>query len=201
MSVNIALAGRFFLLLLSLVNFSGVGLQAASSPANDYDTDARKPYIEEAAQAVVGRMFGVEGDISNIKYHEWELTAHSPRNAAVRSLFVPGWGQYFNRQRVKGSVLFLTTLGATMASFSLYNKSRHTYEDYKVQGSKDSSAYEDYKDQRTHSFLLGAAVAVLWSATVVDAHKNAYTTLYSKSPSLELVLTDESAGLVVKKNF
>lgn len=176
-------------------------LHAADQPANASDPINPGSFVGEAAEAVVGRVFGVEGDASDIKYHAFELNHHSPGSSLVRSLVIPGWGQHFNRQKAKGSVFFLTTLGSLYASAHLYNQSVSSYHEYQAGGVKDSSRYEDYKDQRTQSLLYGGVAAILWVVGMVDAHRNAYNPLYSKEPSVDLAFIDEEARITLKKNF
>jgi len=175
---------------------------SAEGPANlSTEGGARKSYVGEAVEAVVGRVFGVEGDASDIKYHVFELTQHSPLSAATRSLVVPGWGQHFNNQPAKGTIFFITTAGALVGSVRLYNESTHSYDDYKKQGVQDGPLYDDYKNQRVTALALGGVTAVLWLAGVIDAYRNAYSPLYSKNPSIDVAFINDGARLVVKKNF
>ena len=188
-----------FSIFVGVCSFS---LVRAEPPANAMtEAPVTQSYVGEAAEAVVGRVFGVEGDASDIKYHVFELTHHSPVNAAARSLFVPGWGQHFNNQTAKGSILFITTVGALLGSIKLYDKSNDTHHEYESQGLKSSGLYDDYENERISALALGGVAAVLWTVGVMDAYKNAYSPLYSKNPSVDVAFGDDGARVVVRKNF
>ncbi len=176
----------------------------AEAPANaEYETapPVTGSYLGEAAGAVVGRVFGVEGDASDIKYHEIELTAHSPASAATRSAFIPGWGQHFNNQKAKGTVFFFVTVGALAGTVHLASKADRTYDDYKQLGVKNSSLYDDYKSEQTRAIALGSVTAVLWTIGVIDAYRHAYVPLYSKTTSFDVAFIDGGAEMSVRKKF
>ncbi len=166
------------------------------------ETTGSPSVVGQAAEAVVGRVFGVEGDASQIKYHVIEFTSHTPSASATRSLLVPGWGQYFNRQKTKGTVLFLTTLGAVVASSHLYSKASHEYDQYREQEDKDGSKYDDYNRDHDRAIIFGGAAALLWIASILDAYHNAYKPLYSQAPSVDVALFEEGGAQVrLKKAF
>jgi hypothetical protein len=159
-------------------------------------------FIGEATKAIGERVFGVQGDASNIEYHVVDLNNRSPENAALRSLFIPGWGQRFNRQRAKGTLFFLTTIGSIVGAVQLYNKSQDTYDEYKVRGERSSSLYDDYEEQQSQALILGGFALVLWGFSVIDAYRNAYRPLYSQNKlQLSMAWTPEETQLKVKKRF
>src|SRR5262245_35162978 len=113
-------------LLITLVFFSGQ-LYAEPEPAieetyehylSPSDISAKPSLIREAGGAVMGRVFGVQGTGADIQYHVVELSGRKPGNSAVRSAFVPGWGQFFNGEKVKASILFVATIGAAVGAYS-----------------------------------------------------------------------------------
>lgn len=177
-------------------------VRAADQPANAGEEEAvRGSYVGEAADAVVGRVFGVEGRASDIMYHEYDFTTHTPASAAMRSLIIPGWGQSFNGQRTKGIIFFITTVGAAIGGIKLYDKSTRTHREYRNRGVRDDSIYDDYESQRTRAFALGGVAAVLWTAGVIDAYRHAYSRLYSKEASVDVVFVDDGAQITLKKSF
>ena len=48
----------------------------------------------------------------------------SPRGAMVRSLVLPGWGQFYNRRKVKGVVIAAAEVGSAVAFFVRRNDLR-----------------------------------------------------------------------------
>lgn len=172
---------------------------AATYPT--FSTEDQGSVVGEAARAVVGRVFGVKGDAGNVEYHAIELTTRSPRNAALRSALVPGWGQHFNRQPVKGTLFFLSTVAAAVGGLRLYDKSQDTFDEYERRGEKNSSLYEDYSDERTQAVLLGGLAGVLWVWSGLDAYRNAYTPLYTKDFHVEFALLPEEGVIRFNKKF
>lgn len=112
----------------------------------------------------------------------------SPRTrvkAGLRSLFIPGWGQYYSRNRTKAFVFGLSTLGAGIASLALNEDLRIKRRDYN-QAMTDlanaSSAEEilslsnlvnerfrDMDNAESDRNLLIAVTAGLWAYNVLDA--------------------------------
>jgi hypothetical protein len=183
-------------------------LRAAEETVADYASSgasanpSNPSMIGQAAEAVVGRVFGVEGDASQIQYHVIEVTRHTPMASATRSLLLPGWGQYFNKQKAKGSIFFLTTLGSIVASSHLYGKARHAYDDYLERGEKDGSKYDDYQRYRNGAVMLGGVAAVVWIVSIFDAYHNAYKPLYSKIPTVDVALLEDGGAQVrFRKDF
>jgi hypothetical protein len=195
--------GGFAWFLVGLVIFSGRPLQADSVVPN-YSTppEARKSVVGEAAKAVVGRVFGVQGDSGDITYNVVELTAHSPTNASIRSALIPGWGQTFNGEKVKGVVLFCSFVAASVGSWGRYQSATNSFDDYKSRGIKEGSSYDDYKRARTQSLLLGVAALGLWIGSVVDARRNAYHPVLSQNTNIDIAWTASDEGQVVwRKKF
>ncbi len=48
--------------------------------------------------------------------------AQTPRGAMLRSLALPGWGQFYNRRPVKGSLIAAAQVGSTVAFFVRRNQ-------------------------------------------------------------------------------
>jgi len=189
------------LIAMSLVH--PLGWSAEMTPIDpSVGSETTPSLVSEAAGATVGRVFGVEGDAGEIQYHEIEFTRHSPVASATRSLLVPGWGQYFNRQRTKGTIFFVTTVGAAFASAQVYSKARDSYDSYKATGVRDDSHYDDYRRGRKNALILGGTAVLIWAVSIVDAYRNAYKPLYSQVPTVDVALLPEGgAELRLQKGF
>lgn len=157
--------------------------------------------VGEAAKAVVDRVFGVKGEAGNIDYHVVEFSKVSPMNSAVRSALIPGWGQHFNRQPVKGSVLFLSFAATTFGAFYLNSKSNHSYDDYKARGSRNDSLFDDYEDEKSQATILGIGAGLIWAFSIFDAHRNAYNSLYSRNVHVDLAYAPNETSVRVSKKF
>ncbi len=172
-------------------------LQALSLKAEEMAPSA----VGEAARAVVDRVFGVKGEAGQIEYHIVELTKVSPANSAIRSVFLPGWGQHFNRQRVKGTLFFFTFAAAAAGSLHLRSESKSSFDDYKRRGLKDDPLYDEYEDQKMQSTLLGIGAGILWTLSVFDAYRNAYNPLYTKNIELDLAYQTDETSIRLSRKF
>ena len=101
---------------------------------------------------------------------ELPLWKRNGKSAAVRSLVLPGWGQFYNRQRTKGGTLFVLSVGGAVGALIMEKRSRRSYEDYKLQGDPSGGAYNRYSRQRNLAFIGGAVSLVFWTLSVWDAY-------------------------------
>lgn len=80
---------------------------------------------------------------------------HSPRGALWRSLAVPGWGQYYNRQFLKMPIIYVGLgglLGTTIYMNQRYLRYRHAYLYIARQNEDGSPVFPSY--QTDHDKLL-----------------------------------------------
>ncbi len=101
-----------------------------------------------------------------------DVFLRSPTKAALKSAIVPGWGQFYNGQKIKGLVLggsSLASLAYTIVKFSEYRRKR---------------------DNQSVSRFLGALIinVVVWGYTSADAFVDAY--LYGFQAERDTVLMD-----------
>lgn len=178
-----------------VVMLQSMSVVAAETPGTEPSA------VGEAARAVVDRVFGVKGEAGNIEYHVVEFSKVSPTSSAVRSALLPGWGQHFNRQPVKGSVLFLSFAASAFGAFYLNAKAGNTYDDYKARGSKNDPLFDDYEDEKSQATILGMGAGLIWAFSVFDAYRNAYNPLYTREMNLELAYADSETSVRVTKKF
>ncbi len=101
---------------------------------------------------------------------EFRFGDETPTNAAVRSAILPGWGQFFNQQPIKGYITGGAVAGLVTASILMYSKAESTYSDYEKKGSKDDDLYDDYKSEVRTTNILVAITAAAWIYNIVDAY-------------------------------
>ena len=199
-----SLSNRALRALLALVFTLGPLAAGAEEyqPGSMYEPSMERSSLpEEAARAVFGRVFGVQGEGGDVRYYAFDMSSRSPLNAAARSALVPGWGQYFNSQKVKGTLLFATFTGALIASLNLYSKSSDNLDDYRARGVKDDSIYDDYSRQHDQAnFLMGVAV-VVYAIGILDAYKNAYSPLYGTDRSVDVAWTSDGGEIRLQQRF
>jgi len=105
----------------------------------------------------------------------------------LRSLAVPGWGQYYNRQYVKAALAFGAEAGLVAASI---------YWNQKARGADDRELKLFYQTNRNTAnwFLLGTILL-----SMLDAYVDASLSDFDESPDLSLApspqLVNRSQGL------
>lgn len=155
----------------------------------------------EAGKATVGRAFGVAGESGDIDYFVYEASERLPRNAVIRSALVPGWGQHFNREPVKGAMMGLTFFASALGAVHYYRQSQDSYDDYKAQGVPSSDLYDDYESEKTYASVLGGVALFMWGYSMIDAGRGVYRHLYSKDRSVDLAFHDGKPLLEVSQRF
>lgn len=98
----------------------------------------------------------------------------SPRSVMLRSLLVPGWGQYYNRQYIKAALACGAEVGLVATAI---------YWNRKANGASDRETKLFYQNNRNTAnwFLLGT---VLFS--MLDAYVDASLADFDESPDLSL---------------
>lgn len=104
---------------------------------------------------------------------ELDLSNPTPVNAALRSLFIPGWGQYFNGQKAKGASLLLATAASLTGTIVLRSRAQHTLADYHAKGLPNDPLYDKYEKQHQQSVILQGAAVGFWLFSIVDAYLQA----------------------------
>jgi hypothetical protein len=105
---------------------------------------------------------------------EWDVEVamwrRSGPSAALRSLLVPGWGQFYNRQRPKGGTLFFVAAGSLGGALYMDKRARDSYGEYLAAGLPSDAAYSRYRRERNVANLCAATAAVAWIGAVWDAY-------------------------------
>jgi TolB-like protein len=107
------------------------------------------------------------------------VVLRSRSDAVFRSLLVPGWGQFYNRQRAKGWVVMGTGAALVGSAVGYHLAGQGAYRDYRnrssaalLGGSPSAEAAALYETAasryRTRNWLLGG-LATLWVFNVADA--------------------------------
>lgn len=125
----------------------------------------------------------------------------SPKGAMLRSLALPGWGQFYNRQWIKGGIV-IAAHGALIGAAVYYNNKMS-------ETTVGSNARDYYLDQRNLMFWLLGLTKLL---SMVDAYIDAHLYDFDAGPDLALrggALTPNNAnvtdaplvGLSLRMNF
>ncbi len=115
--------------------------------------------------------------------------ARSPSGAALRSLLIPGWGQYYNGQKIKAGLALAGEVG--LLSTALYWNSRAAA----AQQRGDQANQLLYEDWRNGSYW-GLAALIVYS--MLDAYVDAQLSDFDESPVLA---PPASAAVLIRIKF
>jgi TM2 domain-containing membrane protein YozV len=105
----------------------------------------------------------------------------SPKGAMIRSLLVPGWGQFYNGKWFKGIIAVGAEAGLVANAY---------YLDYRLNQSTTDYEREFYRDNRNLSYWwLGAAIIL----SMLDAYVDAQLYDFDESEDLSLNFKDVDA--------
>lgn len=97
----------------------------------------------------------------------------SPNGAVLRSLLVPGWGQYYNGQKLKAAIVFAAEVGEIGTAIYWHRESK------RVNDERFKIVYEDYRNA-AYWFLAGTILL-----SMLDAYVDAQLSDFDESPSLD----------------
>ncbi|MGH7493986.1 MAG: DUF5683 domain-containing protein [bacterium] len=97
----------------------------------------------------------------------------NPTGAAFRSLAIPGWGQYYNGQKIKAALAMAAEVGeiGTAIYWDMRAKKASTPEEKFI--------YQDYRNQ-AYWFLAGTILL-----SMLDAYVDGQLADFDESPSLQ----------------
>lgn len=131
----------------------------------------------------------------------FDLSDQNSRNAGIRSIVIPGWGQSFYGDKRKGALLFGTTLAAGTLALLSYSKSVNSYDDYKNSGRVDDSSYDDYSRELTASIALTAVAGILWGYSIFDAFKHRDPSEAARETNIQLSMNSQGADVTWQRKF
>ncbi len=97
----------------------------------------------------------------------------NPNAAVLRSLLVPGWGQYYNGQKWKAALVAAAELGEIGTAIYWHRESKRVNDDH------FKLVYEDYRNA-AYWFLAGTIIL-----SMLDAYVDAQLSDFDESPSLD----------------
>lgn len=130
-----------------------------------------------------------------------EYTTHYGFSAGVRSLVVPGWGQFHKKQNGKG-FLFLS-MEAIAVGNVIFAQSRYNYNTNRIEESASLDVQKEYKERADNNLMyrnisIGVGVATLiWS--VIDATATDGAPKYAmKASNIKVqLLTSQQAPIMI----
>ena len=101
---------------------------------------------------------------------ELDFSQRKPINAAVRSALMPGWGQHWNEQPVKGWITFGLFAASVFGAFYYNNRASSYFDKYESQGLINGSYFDDYESARNKSQIFTFVAVGTWLYSVIDAY-------------------------------
>lgn len=104
-----------------------------------------------------------------------------PITAAFRSMIIPGWGQFYNDQPRKGSILLgaeLIAAAAAISTYMLYKQSKGHYD----RAEKRQVAAQYFDEMEKHAQMNWASVGVfgsIWLYALLDSYLEAREQIHS----------------------
>ncbi|MFC1546632.1 DUF5683 domain-containing protein [bacterium] len=98
------------------------------------------------------------------------LTQRTEKSAIVRSLLLPGWGQFYLRQTGKGYIYSTGVILGLVGGVIAYNKAEKKYDDYENKGIKGGELYDDYVQNTNYMYYSFGAGALIWIYSIIDAY-------------------------------
>ncbi|MFQ6116486.1 MAG: DUF5683 domain-containing protein [bacterium] len=104
-----------------------------------------------------------------------KLRKKSPTGALIRSMIFPGWGQWYNDQKIKAAIAF--SAESFLVGLALHFNTKAS------ENEPGSSERNFYIDRRNLTFWLLGGVALL---SMIDAYVDAYLYDFDTGPNLAL---------------
>lgn len=108
----------------------------------------------------------IAGDVPTI----YQLTDKTRTNATLRSLVLPGSGQFFLGRNTEG---YIASMGASiglLGGIYSYYKADASYSDYQKRGMRNDSSYNDYVMYTNYMYYSLGVCVVAWIYGVIDAY-------------------------------
>jgi len=105
-----------------------------------------------------------------------EKPRRSPMGALLRSVAVPGWGQFYNRKYVKSAIVFGAESFFIVKSIQWWKKTEDQYDLVtQTESGRDFTTYLNYRDRRNdYLWLTGLSVFISMFDAYVDAHLSGF---------------------------
>ncbi len=125
------------------------------------------------------------------------FNSRTPGNAALRSLMLPGWGQFFNEQPTKGFIFAGAEIVAIGAAVMMNSSANSVYSDYETQ--RTQTLYNSYSSKVDTANMFVYAAAAIWVGNVIDAYFSADSGTSTKSKKSSTIKKSTKKKKVVEE--
>ncbi len=153
--------------------------------------------------AIIIFMNGLEAHAGEtIVKRKFYLKSYTPRNIAIKSAMVPGWGQYANHQTGKAYVISTAFFASVGSAYILHQVAEEKYDDYKDKGLTDDELYDDYETYYNGALIAGGIAVLVWLYGITDAYVFAKDEIKRiEEYSWQLQFDHKQIRLAYKKKF
>jgi hypothetical protein len=99
-----------------------------------------------------------------------DLSAPKPGFTALRSAFIPGWGQAYNKQPTKAWITFWLFAVTTGGAIYFDKEASKKYDEYTAKGLVNDDSYNKYKTDIQISQICLATAIVFYVFAILDAY-------------------------------
>ncbi len=181
-----------------LAQIGGTASPSIDEPAAIQEDPEEPVAIEEPVEEPVVIEETVEEPVEEpvIKDPDAEKT---PEGALIRSLALPGWGQFYNDESTKGYIFAGAAGALTVTSILLYLDAESTYDDYE----DGKASYSDYTKKIDTTNIFVGITAAVWIYNAVDAYMGGVRQrdALADSSNIKLAADMDSAYIVFSRNF
>ncbi|HPV14214.1 MAG TPA: DUF5683 domain-containing protein [Candidatus Cloacimonadota bacterium] len=100
----------------------------------------------------------------------YELEINSLKRGVLKSMVAPGWGQFDNKQSIKGSIFLASEIAMVGASLYFFDRSNYYYQRYlnATQVEEIESNYNAAVAPRQYSLIFAGVGALIWAYNIFD---------------------------------
>ncbi|MDP2173088.1 MAG: DUF5683 domain-containing protein [Candidatus Cloacimonadaceae bacterium] len=100
----------------------------------------------------------------------YEMEANSPRGTIIKSAIIPGWGQFTNKNNIKGSIILGTELFLIGTSLFFFDRSVYYHRKYEeaTQVEDIETYYNAAVGPRQYSVIFLGVAVLVWGYNIFD---------------------------------
>ena len=129
--------------------------------------------------------------------------AHAQSEAVFRSLAIPGWGQFYNSQPMKGYVVIAVEL-ITIAGYEYFaDQQKKSYNKYSLSTNpfETHDLFDKVQTNKDYKKLSLSLMGAVWIYNVIDAYLNYDESKHSRLSSNKFDIEFENDGIKFSYSF
>ncbi|MCX5782625.1 MAG: DUF5683 domain-containing protein [Elusimicrobia bacterium] len=99
-----------------------------------------------------------------------DFTKRTQKNALVRSILLPGWGQFYKGSNTKGYIISAGAFLSASLAYYYLSESDKAYEKYRKISLIDDDSYSDYQNKSNKFNIAVLSLTLFWLYGIVDTY-------------------------------